>query len=377
MLVYNGRTFVPDCLASIARAGNGGYDTQVLVLDDSSTELGWAEELAELSTSLGMGYYRSPRNMGIPRNMNLALLKSMKEYDYVVLLNSDLVLPLNFLSRMVTAATSSERIGSVTAWSNNVSVFSLTHNRPLEDLAHQHTVDWLSSVVEQEFGDHLIEIPAAVGFCMLIPTSIVREVGLFDPIFGRGYCEEVDWSLRCKSLGFRNVLAPSTFVYHYGSGSTRDAGVLGQKSSTVPAHEAIIDWRFPHFRADVDKFFQDGALSRTILATHKSIVVAAARQYGYCLEATAFEHAKGGDGFIWFSVDPRGTSRKVRGDYMGFRTEIMLNGTSVLSQMEQLIGVPPQKVRISDRGKTADQLIADAGSNGIPIMDQRSYPELI
>ena len=62
-----------------------------------------------------MGYYRSPRNMGIPRNMNLALLHAADAgYDYVAITNSDVVFPSNLVSSMVSTAAGDPSIASVT-----------------------------------------------------------------------------------------------------------------------------------------------------------------------------------------------------------------------------------------------------------------------
>ena len=53
-------------------------------------------------------------------------------------------------------------------------------------------VDRVSGLLERHFRGRAVDIPVGVGFCMLLPVSMVDAVGLFDPIFGRGYCEEVD-----------------------------------------------------------------------------------------------------------------------------------------------------------------------------------------
>lgn len=142
ILVYNGRAFVPACLRSAAGVRVGRRDVDVLVLDDCSPEQGWSQELRALCDSLGLGYYRSPRNLGIPRNMNLALSRAISDgYDHVFIVNSDVVLPLNLVDAMISVAERNPGVGSVTAWSNNVSVFSLPNQDTTGMLSRQDMVD--------------------------------------------------------------------------------------------------------------------------------------------------------------------------------------------------------------------------------------------
>lgn len=111
MIVYNGRDFVPRALTSAARLpASSRCQVDVLVLDDASPDEGWSDECAELCTDLGIQYYCTPRNVGIPRNMNLSLLRAESAgYDYVVVLNSDVIVPINMVDQLVLAARSREK----------------------------------------------------------------------------------------------------------------------------------------------------------------------------------------------------------------------------------------------------------------------------
>ena len=129
--VYNGREVVFPCLRSVARMAPKKTVVDVLVLDDASPEPGFSEEVEAACAELGLGYYRSPRNLGIPRNVNLALLWALEaDYDYVVVANSDVLFCRELTDLMVDVATTDPSIGSVTAWSNNVSVYSLPNADP-------------------------------------------------------------------------------------------------------------------------------------------------------------------------------------------------------------------------------------------------------
>lgn len=56
-------------------------------------------------------------------------------------------------------------------------------------------------------------------FCVAISRAAVNRVGLLDEEFGRGYYEDLDYSLLVKNAGFKLGVAENVFVYHRGSTS--------------------------------------------------------------------------------------------------------------------------------------------------------------
>ncbi len=172
LLVYNGEEFVGPCLASLARLDSGPHTIDVLVLDDASPAPGWSDRCREMTNELGFGYYRTPRNLGIPRNMNLGMLRAVDAgYDAVILLNSDVILPSNLVPTLIRPLIEDPSISSTTAWSNNASVYSIPNSDPDNLAENPRTIDWLSERLDEEFDGQAITIPSGVGFCMALPTA--------------------------------------------------------------------------------------------------------------------------------------------------------------------------------------------------------------
>ena len=145
LLVYNGEEFVGPCLDSLATLDPGEHEVDVLVLDDASPAPGWSERCRSAAEAKGFGYYRTPRNLGIPRNMNLGMLRALDAgYDAVILLNSDTVLPRNLVATLVRPLIDDPSISSTTAWSNNVSIYSLPNDLPDRLGADAELVSWIS-----------------------------------------------------------------------------------------------------------------------------------------------------------------------------------------------------------------------------------------
>lgn len=382
VLVYNGRAFVPRTLTSLAalRTSTRHHDVDVVVLDDASPEPGWSDELASLSCQLELGYYCSPRNLGIPRNMNLGLLLAEDQgYDYVVILNSDVVVPGNMIDQMVAAAASASDIGTVTAWSNSASIFSIPNEVANDLFTDQVAVDDVSNELADAFGDEVLDLPVGVGFCLMIARETIAAVGLFDPVFGRGYCEEVDLCRRTVAVGLRNVLALGVFVFHMGSATTVDAGLLQPGEKTVHVNEDIIDQRHPDYRAELQAWVDDDRLAPALNRALARLVSSRARSAGYVLEASWLRRqpVDGVDKRVRIAIDPDGVGPLVEALVDGWRTAIPVDEAGILAGVSSFVGCAPDEVRIHDRGLIAERLAQLCDDAGVSVVVRHRYPERV
>jgi GT2 family glycosyltransferase len=96
------------------------------------------------------------------------------------------------------------------------------------------------------------EVDAVVGACMLLRTSVIREVGLLDEQFFM-YGEDLDWAYRIKQYGWRIFYYPSVHVLHYKrAASTRraipsirafyDAMRIFHRKHFAPTTPAPLNW---------------------------------------------------------------------------------------------------------------------------------------
>lgn len=373
MLVYNGEGFVERALRSLAVARDAAATVALdtLVLDDASPAPGWSARVAGTCAELGISYYRSPRNLGIPRNMNLALLEGLAErYDYVLLLNSDLVVPANLGDGLVAAARSAPQVGSVTAWSNNASIFSL----PVEAdfVAEQQRVSALSAALAGSGLPATAPLPVAVGFCMLLPREAIEMVGLFDPVFGRGYCEEIDWSLRSHQTGLRSLLAPGVFVHHLGSGSTRPEGLLPPGGATVDRHEAIIDERYPTYRSELQAFSDSGAIATLCERATTAVALGGMRERGYVVVLGDGPPGRTDLPVVRCSSTRPPRTAEVR--WLGLGATITLSTDDLFEGLAGLVGRPATAVHLTT-GVPADlRRIAHASVAAEQVCEDVSYP---
>jgi GT2 family glycosyltransferase len=379
LLVYNGEEFVGPCLSSLTRLGLGVHSADILVLDDASPAPGWSDRCREMTEDLGFGYYRTPRNLGIPRNMNLGMLRAVDAgYDAVILLNSDTIVPSNLIPTLIRPLVEDPSISSTTAWSNNSSVYSIPNSDPDHLAEVPGMVDWISERVDEEFDGQAVPIPSGVGFCMALPTAKINDVGLMDPVFGRGYSEEIDWCLRSHTMGYHSVLAPSCFVYHAGSGITKAEGLVGDGDRIVHAHQAIIDQRYPLYTSQLIALsassIVDGMRERGL----NRIVLTAARQQGYRLETSRLHQQPRDLDVVRFRIDPDGAVPMITAAYEGFETAFDIGPGGVLPTVEAIVGKPPREIRIFDRGPVSHEIEAEVDKSGLtPVLHRSPYRERV
>jgi hypothetical protein len=276
---------------------------------------------------------------------------------------------------MVDVAHTDPSIGSVTAWSNNVSVYSLPNADPDRFLNRQDIVDWFAQSLYGNFGLAAVDIPAGISFCILIPTSVLRQVGLMDPVFGRGYCEETDWTLRSKSLGYRVTLAPSCFVYHRGQVSNIAAGLLPAGHSTVPENEDIIDLRYPFFRSQVSAFINSDILTTLHEDAAAKLMRDAANEWGYVVEFGQLPRAMWDTNRPVVDIESREGLLMPVCRFSGMTYEIPLAPShEILKAIVDFFGHDPSIVHLGEPVLEAESLAATLDGLGVTYEHTVSYP---
>lgn len=211
--VFNACAELSACLESLSEHSPGA---EVLVVDDASTD-------RRIPALLKQWQAASPRHRVVRQAENQGFVSSanrgMKAFaGDVVLLNSDTLVTAGWLEALHDCLQSDARIATATPWTNNGEIASfpeLCVPAPVPGNLAQVAAA-IAATGEPEYP----EVPTAVGFCMAISRSALNRVGLFDAdLFGRGYGEENDFSLRASSAGFRNVLCDNAYVAHLGGRS--------------------------------------------------------------------------------------------------------------------------------------------------------------
>uniref|UniRef100_A0A7V6CEA8 Glycosyltransferase n=1 Tax=Thermodesulfobacterium geofontis TaxID=1295609 RepID=A0A7V6CEA8_9BACT len=221
--VFNGYGYVTKLFDSIFKNTNPPY--RLIVIDDASTDYRVVNFLKRLQEILKQSRHpefilvRNDRNLGFVASVNKGFSLSQ---NHVVIMNTDTIVPPGWLYRLMKPIFDNpEEIASTTPFTNAGTICSfpefLVDNELPKDFDPMEIDNIFARVDAESF---IIELPTAVGFCMGINKYALQEVGYFNEnLFGKGYGEENDWSMRAKIRGFKNILVPNLFVYHKHGGS--------------------------------------------------------------------------------------------------------------------------------------------------------------
>lgn len=180
----------------------------VLVVDNGSSD---GSEAAVKQQFPELSLLQTGKNLGFGGGCNRGIEYLIKYHqpDYILLVNNDLLMSADSLSQMVTEAIS-QNLAIVGA-----AIYEQTDQNPQLMAMGGGNINYFLGISK-----HVAESPSYItGACMLLKTSMLKHVGLFDEDIFFMYWEDADLCKRALKLGYQLGVAKSSKVYHEESAS--------------------------------------------------------------------------------------------------------------------------------------------------------------
>ena len=162
--------------------------------------------LEQVASNYSQVYFHcNYKNLNIIQSDNFGI--SLGNSPYVVLINSDVIITPNWLSRLLHCAELDSRIAAVTPVTNRASNI----NFPIAQGANFYGMD---RVLAQHSPCNYPDIVTDFGFCTLLRRSALEDVGWFDEIYNCSYYAYLDLCMQLTAKGYRTVVADNVYVYH-------------------------------------------------------------------------------------------------------------------------------------------------------------------
>ncbi|WP_158814054.1 glycosyltransferase [Methylocapsa sp. S129] len=235
------------CLDSLLAEMRTAPRHRALLVNDATPDRRIADHLATLAGAERVKVLTNSHNLGFIGSINRALAHA-PDGD-VILLNADTIVPSGFIDRLSAAAHSSVDIGTVTPFSNNGEFTSFPLANIANDLQTPAEIERIGRIAASANDGIVVDIPSGIGFCLYVTSACLDAIGPLSEDYHRGYLEDVDFCLRARERGFRNVCAASTYVGHAG---TKSFG--SEKRSLVVRNLETLERRFPTHRGECAAF---------------------------------------------------------------------------------------------------------------------------
>jgi GT2 family glycosyltransferase len=227
VLAYNQfeRTTLP-CLNSLL-PWLGDPEIEFIVYDNASPDGSGNKTQAWCQQHPTVQFIQSPSNLGYAGGMNAAA--SHAKGLWLFLVNNDTEFAphaLDALKQVLKSAPANmAMIGPVTNAAGN--------GQRLYD-PRKTKEEWL------ELGAWLNTHPTGLllptyrcdFFCIAIRRNAWDQLNGLDTIFGMGYFEDFDFSLRLREAGFDQAITEDVFIYHQGSATFKQSGQIRQLMKT-------------------------------------------------------------------------------------------------------------------------------------------------
>ncbi|MEG6567633.1 methyltransferase domain-containing protein [Thermoanaerobacterium saccharolyticum] len=253
--VYNSKEFLNNLLKSIV--ANTFIPYRLLIANDNSSDKSISQYLLDFKNNnqnLDIIILENKENLGFVKTVN-ELAKLTK--NHFVIINTDTEVPPYWLERMIYPIIMKNNIASVTPFTNAGTICSFPNFLADNLIFENMDVATLDSYFQFiDFEKSYIEIPTAVGFCMAINKEVYDKIGLFDEIFGRGYGEENDWSMRALKACYKNIITPNLFVYHKHGASFPSE----EKKKLMENNLRLLENKHPNYFLLVEDFIKKDPL---------------------------------------------------------------------------------------------------------------------
>jgi GT2 family glycosyltransferase len=222
ILNYNGRHFLEKFLPGIVQY-NEGYP--IYVVDNQSTDQ--SLDFLASSYSKEVNCIKLERNFGFAGGYNKAV--NHIEAEYYIFLNSDIEVTEGWIKPLVSLMESNQIIAAcqpklLDFKERNRFEYAGAAGGYIDLLGYPFCRGRVFQTMEKDYGqyDDIIPVFWASGACMMIRSTVFKDLGGFDEDYF-AHMEEIDLCWRIKRSGFEVYYNGESILYHVGGGTLNES----------------------------------------------------------------------------------------------------------------------------------------------------------
>ncbi len=202
---YNGKNFLEDFYNSILNTKEDNFSYEIIVVDNFSKD----DSVNFVKTHFPKIKVIENNIKNYAKAINLGIKNATGQY--IAVLNSNTIVEKNWLKGLMNIIDQDEKIGVVQ------SKMLFSNEKMIESAGVEEAEDFYFSDIgfgDRDFAKYneIRELDYFAGESFLLKRKCVDAVGRFDEDFLM-YMENVDYSIRCKDLGWKIIYSPNSVVY--------------------------------------------------------------------------------------------------------------------------------------------------------------------
>jgi GT2 family glycosyltransferase/glycosyltransferase involved in cell wall biosynthesis len=214
ILTWNGVDYTRNCLESIKAYTRLNGQTQVMVVDNGSTD-GTLPYLRQLDW---ITLVENGRNLGFVKGNNVGIQTAPPGNDILLLNNDTLIRQDKWLDEIQRVAYSADDVGIVGCR------MVLGDGRLLHAGAYMPQDSFWGQQIgslEKDVNQYALdrEVTAVTGACFYIKRAVINTIGPLNEAFF-SYFEDTDYCLQAAKAGFRTMCAGNVTIVHFENVST-------------------------------------------------------------------------------------------------------------------------------------------------------------
>jgi len=238
ILTTNALTMTKEQLLDVAKLDTKGIETECVVVDNGSKD-GTEEAIKNYKLpNMGYKFIQSGANRGFAGGNNVGIKDVVKRgFDYVILMNNDLILSRDLVAKLVDFMQQSPKVGLASPKMYFAPGYEFHKDRYKKSELGKvfwyvgGVIDWKNiysshrGVDEVDRGqyDKISETDFANGACVIIRSEVFKKIGYLDDSLFL-YWEDADFSQRAIKVGYKIMYFPGTSLWHKVSASTGGSG---------------------------------------------------------------------------------------------------------------------------------------------------------
>ncbi len=250
---WNGYELTKICIHSIF---NIHYKNYRIILVDNASEDGSGIKLKNEFEGR-IDYIQNQSNLGFSGGNNVGIRYALDHgFDYVMELNNDTEVVPDFLTRLIVSIHGNDEYGAA----QPLILYTVDKSR-IWNAGGDYYRSLGMSFTRKENARHKENLTSRdtdwiTGCCFLIKSEVLRKTGLLNEVFFFGSFEDVDMSLRIRSLGYRLHFEASAVIYHSvgQSSKTKEKGKEGYLNNKI--HYLVNRNQMYFIRMHVDRIYR-------------------------------------------------------------------------------------------------------------------------